>query len=136
MRGATALHTRRYRKSKGAKANTIKGMPLFLLTVPGRKTGTPHTTPVCFFDDDGAWVVCGSAGGQPAEPQWFRNLRAADSAIVEIGGRTASVSVRIVDAGEERERLWQRLVSLAPFFAGYQKKTDRLMPLAVLTPNG
>jgi deazaflavin-dependent oxidoreductase (nitroreductase family) len=106
---------------------------VLLLTVPGRKTGTPVTKPLVYFEDDGSWVVCGSAGGQPNEPQWFQNLRAAATATVEVGERTTQVSVRIAE-GDEHERLWQKLIGIGAFFDGYQKKTSRQMPLAVLTP--
>jgi deazaflavin-dependent oxidoreductase (nitroreductase family) len=133
MRRATAIHVKRYRKTKGASANTVKGLPVLLLTVQGRRSGTPHTTPLVYIEDAGSWVVSGSAGGQPKEPEWFRNLRATDSATVEIGERTVPVDVRIADA-DEHDRLWQRLVAVGPFFDGYQKKTTRIIPIAVLTP--
>jgi hypothetical protein len=39
-----------------------------------------------------------------------------------------------VAQGAERDLLWQRLLVRAPFFADYQKKVERQIPMAVLTP--
>jgi F420H(2)-dependent quinone reductase len=36
--------------------------------------------------------------------------------------------------GAQREILWQRLLVRAPFFADYQKKVEREIPMAILTP--
>jgi deazaflavin-dependent oxidoreductase (nitroreductase family) len=108
-------------------------MPVLLLTVAGRKTGTPHTVPCVYVDEGGSWLVCGSAGGAPEEPQWFRNLRAADRAEVEVEGVRTPVRVKVLE-GEEHDAAWRRLIAVGPFFAGYQKKVDRVIPLAVLTP--
>lgn len=128
-RGAAHLH----RRSEGRRLNSIKGLPILLLIVPGRRTGRPHTTPVVYVEHEGSFLVAGSAGGAPSEPQWFANLRAADSASVEIGPRRLDVDVRVPDR-EERDRLWDLILTRAPSFAGYQRKAQRLIPIAVLTP--
>jgi deazaflavin-dependent oxidoreductase (nitroreductase family) len=107
-------------------------MPVLLLTVPGRKSGRPHTNPVVYLKSGESWVVTGSAGGMASEPQWFRNLRASDRAAIEVGASRLEVSVTIADAGQ-REDLWRQLVAVAPFFAGYQKKCERIIPMAILT---
>jgi deazaflavin-dependent oxidoreductase (nitroreductase family) len=93
MRTGNALHVRIYRASRGRVAGKIKGMPILLLTVRGRRTDIPRTTPVGYQRDGGRWIVTGSGGGMRDEPQWFRNLRAADHAIAEIGGVTRDVTV-------------------------------------------
>jgi deazaflavin-dependent oxidoreductase (nitroreductase family) len=124
-----------YRRSGGRIGGTAAGgSPVLLLTVPGRTTGTPRTTPVSFFAQDGSYVVVGSGGGSTAEPQWMRNVRAATTAHVEIKGRHEDVAVRMAE-GEERDRLWRDVVvARAPSFAAYEGKSGRTMPLAVLTP--
>jgi deazaflavin-dependent oxidoreductase (nitroreductase family) len=77
--------------------------------------------------------VTGSAGGSPREPQWFRNLRTVDRAVVEVGDRRLDVDVKVADPAE-RAALWARLVERSPFFAKYQAKVEREIPMAVLTP--
>ncbi|HEY3736470.1 MAG TPA: nitroreductase/quinone reductase family protein [Jatrophihabitans sp.] len=135
QRFATKANTALYKRSSGKIGGRIKGVPIALLTVVGRTSGQLRTTPVCYFEDGATYVLCGSAGGQEGDPQWFRNLRAASTATLQVGGRTIACSVRIEDGGAERERLWAKLIGVGPFFADYQKKTTRLMPFAVLTPN-
>ncbi len=131
MLTANALHVRIYRASRGKVAGKVKGMPILLLTVRGRKTDIPRTAPVGYLSDEGRWIVTGSAGGMRDEPQWFRNLRVADRAIAEIGGVTRDVTVTVTE-GEQREALWQQILAVYPFFAGYQDKAARQIPVAVL----
>ena len=125
------VHVWIYRASRGKVAGKKKGMPILLLTVPGRRTHIPRTAPVGYLRDEGGWIVAGSAGGMRDEPQWFRNLRAVDHAIVEFGGATHDVTVTVAE-GDQREGLWQQLVATYPFFADYQKKVARQIPVAVL----
>ncbi|HEY6594075.1 MAG TPA: nitroreductase/quinone reductase family protein, partial [Asanoa sp.] len=110
------------------------GTRVLLLTVPGRKSGTPHTTPVSYFEDEGRYVVTGTAGGSKQDPQWFRNLRAASRAHVELGPRRLDVDVHVA-SGAERDRLWREIVlARASSFATYEDKSGRVIPVAVLTP--
>lgn len=132
-RFANSAHNRLYRSSKGRVGGRVKGMPVLLITVAGRKSGTPHTVPCVYLEDAGTWIVSGSAGGMAEEPQWFRNLRATDRATVEIRGVPTVVEVSVPD-GERRDAIWDKLVAAAPFFAEYQAKVDRTIPVAVLTP--
>ena len=111
----------------------VRGMPLLLLTVAGRKTGKEHTTPVAYFEDGSRLIVIGSAGGAPAEPQWFRNLRESEQAVVEIKAERVPVTVSIVRA-DQHPRLWKELIAKAAFFAKYQDKVEREIPMAALTP--
>ncbi|MFP5347269.1 MAG: nitroreductase/quinone reductase family protein [Actinomycetes bacterium] len=133
MRAGTAVNMAVYRATKGRVWGRMSGLPVLLLTVPGRKSGKPHTTPVCYLEEGGGWAVTGSAGGADRDPQWFQNLRAAGAASVEIGGRRERVTVRLT-SGEERDRIWRRFVDEGKTFGGYEQKTDRVIPVAVLTP--
>lgn len=133
MRTANALNVGVYRASSGKRMSRVKGVPVLLLTVAGRKTGIPHTVPVTYFERNRSWLVVGSAGGMKDEPQWFRNLRAAQEAQIQIGPSLTNVGVSVADKAR-REELWQHVVQTAPFFSGYQKKTSREIPIAVLSP--
>jgi deazaflavin-dependent oxidoreductase (nitroreductase family) len=67
------------------------GLPLgpnALLTVTGRKTGQPRSTPVAVVDlGDRRWVI-----GTFGEVNWVRNLRAAGQATITSNRRTQPVS--------------------------------------------
>lgn len=135
IRAGRALNNGLYRATGGRLMGTVRGMPVLLLTVRGRKTGAKHTTPVLYLEDDGTYLVTGSGAGSAKEPQWFQNLRRADEAEIEVGRRRLGVSAAMPD-GAQREILWQKLLVNAPFFADYQAKVERQIPMAVLTPVG
>lgn len=136
FRLSTKLNNAVYRRSGGRLMNKARdGIPVLLLTVNGRKSGTAYTSPVGYLEDDERYVVSGSANGLPNDPQWFKNLRATDHARVLVGDREREVSVHIAE-GDERDRLWRQIVARYPGFGGYEKKTagQRIIPVAVLTP--
>jgi deazaflavin-dependent oxidoreductase (nitroreductase family) len=133
MKAAGAVHIALYRSSKGRIGGRVKGLPIMLITVAGRTSGIKRTTPVVCLEDGGTWLVSGSAGGAKDEPQWFRNLRAADVARIEMLGVQTDVGVEVAE-GEDRDQRWRQLTSVAPFFDDYQAKVDRVIPIAVLTP--
>jgi deazaflavin-dependent oxidoreductase (nitroreductase family) len=66
----------------------LKLGPMALLTVPGRKSGVPRSTPVALVEYDGRRFLIGSFG----EVNWVRNLRAAGRATLIRGGRTEAIT--------------------------------------------
>ena len=134
MRVGNRLGVWTYRKSKGRVGGTGKGgSPVLLLTVRGRTSGREFTNPVAYFERSGGWVVVGSSGGMPQDPHWFRNLRATDRAVVQIGDRRHEVAVRILE-GAERDEAFAQVLRENPAFGAYEGKSGRTMPLALLTP--
>src|SRR6478609_3179377 len=133
MRTGRRVSVALYRATGGRIGGRMRGISVLLLTVPGRRTGVSRTTPVSYFVDGDRYIVTGSGGGSRTEPQWFRNLRAASVAQIEVGARKLAVSVSIAE-GAERDALWQTLLTHAPSFAAYQVKVERQIPMAVLTP--
>ena len=127
-----------YKRSDGRVGGSARGVPVLLLTVPGRRSGTPRTVPVAYFEHDSGYLVAATAGGSKKDPEWIRNLRAVDIAEVQVGDKKYVVDVRIAD-GAERDTLWRDVVvSRAPSFAGYEEKTagHRQIPIALLKPRG
>lgn len=124
-----------YRRTGGRVGGTAKGgSKVLLLTVAGRRSGQHHTVPVGYVERDGAYYLAASAGGQPKEPQWIRNLRAASTATVELGRERTQVSVEVL-RGAERDAAWHDvIVARHPFFADYETKAGRTIAVARLTP--
>lgn len=111
----------------------VAGLPNLTLTVVGRRSGVPRTTPLLCVPHDGAWLVAGSYFGGPDTPLWVGNLRAAGTAEVGVDGRSTHVTAREV-TGDERAELWRVMVRTWPNFARYEERTTRVIPAFVLTP--
>lgn len=130
---ATRLHTSIYRATGGRLGGRMVESPVVLLTTTGRKTGRERVTPLLYLEDGGNLVVVASNGGAAGHPAWWLNLRANPEARVRAGNRT--LRVRAEEAGgEEKRRLWARLVEMYPAYEDYQRKTDREIPVSVLRP--
>ena len=89
--------------------------------------------PVAYLDDNGRYVIFASKAGAATNPAWYHNLRAHPETTIEVGGETVAVTAREV-TGEERDRLFAAQAQHSPQFAEYQQKTDRIIPVLVLTP--
>jgi F420H(2)-dependent quinone reductase len=107
------------------------------LTTTGRRTGEARTLPLYAWPDGDRLVIVGSKGGAARDPAWVHNLRAEPRATVKKGRDTQEYRSTEVDVeGEERDRLWTLVTEAFPMYAGYQRKTKRLIPLFVLEPVG
>ncbi|MET4046894.1 deazaflavin-dependent oxidoreductase (nitroreductase family) [Rhodococcus sp. UYP5] len=121
-----------YRISDGRLGGRSVGLPVLLLTVPGRKTGIPRTTPVIYLEHGDSYVVVGSAFGAKSDPDWMRNLAVAELAQIRVSDHECEVSARIT-AGEERERLWRQVIVPAlPTIAKHEVRSGRMFPVGVL----
>lgn len=132
---ATRLHSSLYRATGGRVAGRVLGRPVLLLTTTGRKSGEPRTVPLLYLRDGENLVVVASNGGTAGDPAWWLNLRANPEATVEAGGRKTRVRAEEA-AGEERQRLWARLVEMYGPYESYQERTDRTIPVIILRPDG
>lgn len=111
----------------------IAGLPNIVLRVPGRKTGNVRSTPLLCSPQDGGWLIAGSYFGNPKMPVWVLNLRACETAEVVHRGKTLRVNWREI-TGSERDRVWKTLLDTWPNFAIYEERTDRLIPVFLVTP--
>lgn len=114
--------------------NKLGGQPLLHLHTVGAKSGQPRTSVVmAFADGDNSWLIVGSRAGTAGHPSWIHNIAANPDRIeVEVQGRKAAVTAQTL-SGEERAAAWERITTAQPRFAGYEQKTDRLIPVVRLT---
>jgi deazaflavin-dependent oxidoreductase (nitroreductase family) len=112
---------------------SLAGLPELFLTVRGRKSGEPRTTPLLCVPHNGSFLVAGSNWGAPKLPIWVLNLRDAGQAVVDFKGHKTHVSARQAD-GDERARLWAVMNRTWPNYDHYASRTDREIPVFVLTP--
>jgi deazaflavin-dependent oxidoreductase (nitroreductase family) len=108
---------------------------VLLLTTTGRRSGKRRTAPLGYFESDDAYVITASNGGSPRQPAWYYNLRADPSATIQVGKSVIEVHAEEA-TGEDRDRLWARLVEVAPTYRMYGSRTNRRIPMFVLRPTG
>jgi deazaflavin-dependent oxidoreductase (nitroreductase family) len=125
-------HVRVYRETGGERGYHWRGTTILLLTTRGRTSGEDRTTPLIHRTDGDRWVIVASKGGAPANPSWFENLQADPEARIEVKGEQIPVLASTAQ-GEERARLWKLMCEVWPAYADYQTKTEREIPVVVLT---
>ncbi len=120
-----------FRANDGRVGGPFEDAVLLLLTTVGAKSGKEHTVPLGYLRDGDRLLVVASAGGSPRHPAWYHNLLAHPMVRVETGTE-AYGAVAVPAAGEQREKLFQRVVREAPGYADYQARTDRELPVVAL----
>jgi deazaflavin-dependent oxidoreductase (nitroreductase family) len=127
-----AEHVRVYRETGGERGYHWRGTTILLLTSTGHSSGEPRTTPLIHRTDGDRFVIVASKGGAPQHPAWYENLKADPSATIEV--KDELIDVHAEDAeGEERSRLWSLMCEVWPAYADYQTKTEREIPVVVLS---
>lgn len=119
-------------ESGGTQGTSMKGMPVVLLTTKGNKTGKLRKTPLMRVEHDGEYAVVASLGGAPKHPVWYYNVVADPNVELQDGTDKADYVAREV-TGDDKEVWWERAVAAYPDYADYQKKTDRDIPVFVLS---
>ena len=128
-----AEHVRSYRETDGEHGYHWRGTDILLLTTTGRTSGEERTTPLIHRADGDRYVIIASQGGRPEHPGWFKNLDADPNATIQVKADVIPV-VAAVAEGDERERLWKYLAEVWPAYETYQQRTERQIPVVLLTP--
>jgi F420H(2)-dependent quinone reductase len=123
-----------YMESGGKDGTELKGRPVILLTTIGAKTGKIRKTPLMRVEHDGEYAVVASLGGAPKNPVWYYNIKAHPHVELQDGEVTKDYDSREV-FGDEKAVWWERAIATWPDYAEYQTKTDRQIPVFVLTPH-
>lgn len=122
-----------YMASGGTRGAELKGKPVVLLTTVGARTGKLRKTPLMRVEHGGHYAVVASLGGAPKNPVWYHNIKAHPHVELQDGTANGDYEAREV-FGEEKATWWQRALEVWPDYADYQRKTDRDIPVFVLTP--
>ena len=120
-----------FRANDGVVGGPFEGFTLLLLHPVGAKSGAERVSPLVYRIEGGAWVVFGSKGGAPTNPDWYYNLLANPATTVELGTDTVAVTARVAE-GAERTRIWEAAKTATPQFAEYESKAGREIPVIVL----
>lgn len=131
IRFAVWIYTGLYRLTNGKIGGTIVGLKVLLLTTTGRKTGRQRTKPLCYFVEGQDVVIIASNGGADKHPAWFLNLKSDPRVGVRINGAQFPATAEVSDP-KTRQKLWQKLISLSPYYTKYGDKTKRRIPMILL----
>ena len=123
-----------YRATNGRIGQKFPGFPpICLIDHVGAKSGKRRTSPLLYVEDGEDIVLVASKGGYERNPAWYYNLKANPDTTVQVGSEVRKVHARVAD-DEERKRLWPMAVAVYSDYAEYQARTDRKIPLVVLSP--
>ena len=111
------------------------GAQTLLLTTIGLESGRERTAPVLYTPVGEDLVIVASRAGHANNPAWYHNLKAQATCRVVHGGRELVCTAREAE-GEERERLWTEALATYGGYTDYAARTERPIPVLVLTPAG
>jgi deazaflavin-dependent oxidoreductase (nitroreductase family) len=135
LKGMNAVHRALLWVSGGRIGHEVSGMPVLELITTGRRSGAPRavmlTSPLREGD---AYVVVASRGGDDRHPAWFLNLRDEPRVQVIVQGGPCVPMIASVATPEQRARLWPQVADRYRNYAGYQRRTQREIPLVLLRP--
>ena len=127
-------HMRNYLATDGADGHIWRGVPTLLLTTIGNRTGVERMLPLIYGEESGDYIIIASKGGFPEHPAWYNNLVAQPQVKVQVAADKFTATATTV-TNERRQTLWDIMAEVWPPYIEYQEKTDRLIPVVVLTRN-
>lgn len=133
LKTIVGAHVWLYRLSGGRLGTTLKGSPVCLVTMRGRKSGRAITLPLMYTARGDNVLLVASLGGSDKHPVWYHNLVAHPHVTIQHGPTVRKMSVRQAPP-DEKAALWPALVASYPDFADYQRKTTRDIPVMVCEP--
>lgn len=121
-----------FRGNGGRVGGPFEGNTLLLLHTTGAKSGRERVSPVAYQAVGEDYAIFASKAGAPTNPDWYHNLLAKPDVEIEVGTALVPVTARVAE-GEERELIWSKQKSDFPGFAEYETKTERTIPVVILT---
>jgi deazaflavin-dependent oxidoreductase (nitroreductase family) len=122
-----------FRANAGKVGGRFEGKSLLLLRTKGAKSGQERINPLACVKDGDRFVVIASKGGSPTNPDWYYNVVADPSVVIEVGTESFKAHASVAEE-PERTRLYDKMVSMMPAFGEYREKAGRVIPVIVLTP--
>jgi deazaflavin-dependent oxidoreductase (nitroreductase family) len=129
-------HAKIYKATNGRLGHRLLWVPTLLLHTKGRRTGLHRSSALVYARDGADLLVVASNGGSDRPPAWLLNLTADSAVEVQVGRKRTSATARPVFPDDPD---YERLMALCNAnnkdrYAAYRKRTDRPIPVVVLTP--
>ena len=133
-KGMNLVHRAALRATGGRLGKQVFGMPAVELHTTGRKSGQRRsvmlTAPI---REPGRIVLVASKGGDDRHPDWYHNLVDEPDVEVTVDGKTIPMRARTAGPDEKAE-LWPAIVAAYKGYAGYQRRTERDIPVVICEP--
>jgi len=115
---------------------TLGNMPVYKVTTTGRVSGRPRTVMLTVpVQRDDIYVFVASKGGDDRDPDWYQNLVANPEFTVEpVDGSGPITLIARTASTEEKAELWPQIVGAYHGYDGYQRGTDRDIPVVIAEP--
>lgn len=126
-------HVRQYEATSGKVGHAWNDTSVLILHVLGRTSGKTRKVPLIYGRSGDDYLIVASKGGAPEHPGWYKNLLAHPNATIQVWADVIPVTARTATA-DEKKRLWPIMTATWPAYDKYQQKTERDIPLVVLTP--
>lgn len=130
-KGMNVVHKGVLKLSGGRLGWHLLGMTAVELHTTGKRSGQRRTvmltSPIL---DEHRVVLIASKGGDDRHPDWYHNLVAQPEVEVTVEGITRPMVARTATAAEKAE-LWPTIVAAYKGYAGYQKRTERDIPVVI-----
>tara|TARA_Y100001936_G_scaffold76127_1_gene74630 strand:+ start:1048 stop:1494 length:447 start_codon:yes stop_codon:yes gene_type:complete len=125
------LHLFILNKFNNKYLNNLLGMPVLILFTIGRKTKKERSAPLVYFDIDNSYVIVASNGGNPNDPNWFKNLISKKTVKIKIADDILECKYEILN-NEYRKEVWNKIIKIYPKYVEYQNLSNRMIPLVRL----
>ncbi len=122
-----------FRANEGKVGGQFENTPLLLLHTTGAKSDKQRVNPVAYIKDGERYVVIASKGGAPNNPDWYYNIVANPEVQVEVGSQQFTAKATVAEE-PEHSQLYEKMATKNPGFAEYRRKTTRVIPVIILTP--
>lgn len=127
-------HIDLYLKTNGEEGHLWNGVTCLLLTTKGRKSGESRLIPLIYGATDGKYIIVASKGGHAHHPSWYLNLAANPEVEIQVKADKMKGSCEVVE-GDERAKCWEIMTGIWPAYDDYQARTERHIPVVVITPH-
>lgn len=122
-----------FRANGGRCGGRWEGNPMVLLTTIGARSGLERTSPLTYTTDGDRIVLIASRAGDDRHPDWYHNLVANPSVVIEVGTDRFEAIATVADE-PERTRLLEERIAVMPRFGDYVEQTDRTIPVVIIEP--
>ena len=120
-----------YLQTNGKILGTLGGLPVFILSSQGRKTGKIIETVLIYYFDEGKYFIVASFGGNQNHPSWYLNLKKNPQTTFQVGQKRFDCYARVLSR-KEKSCIWPEITKFYTGYGRYQQSTKREIPVLEL----